>query len=200
MTGIVIAHGGAVDVVNMNYSNWADAFSAICIITPTDDPLPSSITCGLSCHHGAATIDRMKLAVALAASCNQAAILEYDTLVWNLPDFVTSGELLCGRLFENGNPEFLAPQYAHSPWLGTKETWIRLLSSGNDMQSGWPDRWLCAAAYQDNIRLRSLDGFSCDWGWDEVVMENAIKARRDGARSIHGMKNLDMIKKLCQQS
>mgnify|MGYP003350397450 CR=1 FL=1 len=135
----------------------------------------------------------------LASRFAQAAILEYDTLVWDLDSLTETNAVFCSRIFDNGDSQFTAKTYGHSPWIATQDTWWRILQAGDDIQGGWPDRWLSLAAERANIKLKSLrSSFSCDWGWSEKMIQEAIDARAGGAQAIHGMKSEAITKLLLE--
>ena len=199
INAIVLAHAKAWETNARHRQNWDKSFQEIQLVFPTDDTCIGALSLGSSCHHGPATIDRMKFAIALALQWPQACVMEYDTLVWDLPEVIESGVVLCSRVFPNHDGQFGAQDYGHSPWLATKETWWRILQAGDDLQGGWPDRWLACAARKAGVKLKGLrDGFSADWTWDKVVIENAVAARKRGAQAIHGFKSKEVYDLLCQ--
>lgn len=197
--GIVLAHGKAHATIARHWQNWTCAFYEIIVVCPVDDQLSNSITCGESSHHGRGTIDRLKLAMAIAGRYPQAAILEYDTLVWNPPSLLPGDTLLCSRVFQNHDPQFSASDYGHSPWMATKETWWRLLNASMREEHGWPDRMLSAAARLAGVKLSALpQSYSCDQHWGESTIQEAEAAARLGACAIHGFKDEAIFSRLIQ--
>lgn len=192
MTGIVIAHGGVKDSVERCMNNWKEAFEQVILIAPYDDPLPGqAMHIGQSCRNGIGAIERMLVACILASRFKVAAVMEYDTLIFEtIPDFhVSPDALLCGQVFVSDEDKFQAKHYPHSPWIARGDAWWKILNAGAGHEEGNPDRWLALACQNAGVPMFTLTGsFSCDREWTPEVIAEAVQARKKGAISVHGFK------------
>jgi hypothetical protein len=194
MTGIVLAHGKAQDVFDLHVSNWISMFNEICVICPADDPVEYSglvYKIGLSEHHGYWNSERTRRACELAATYDSACILEYDTLVYNLPtpDNTLRG---CGPMYDN-KPNFISAWFMHSPWILSQDNFKKV--SKYDVIDGrheYSDRWISEACVTLDIKPSGLETFytprcgnirnSDEW------KDSVVAAHSKNLSAIHGIK------------
>lgn len=104
--------------------------------------------------------------------------------------------LFCSEVFPNQDPPhiFAGQTYGHAPWIATGQTWWKLLTTGSDLQHGFPDRWLANAAQRANVSLRGMEGaYSRDRDFDVGA---ARIARLRGAPCIHGVKTKEQCEEI----
>ena len=196
MTGIVLAHGKALEAVNRNRETWSSWCGDLVWVTPEDDPVPWEChRLGASAHDGPDNVARQILACKLAAGCERAVVLEYDTLLFGSPPEPVPGTVLVSQAFDDSsNPTWdqcwKSRFYGHSPWLCTREDWGRIATCEIGIEKGFPDRWMAAAAITLGLRLEGLSH-----GYSEMVIETmdgvsrAKAAMSHGIAAIHGVKN-----------
>ena len=194
MIGIILAHGKAQRMFDLHLQNWEKVFKSICVVCPSDDVVQYSgdVHCiGISEHHGYWTCERMRYSCKLAAQHESACILEYDTLLYNLPqpDDTLRG---CGPSYDN-NPNFGASWYTHSPWI-TKQSNFDSLSSYGVIadKHEYGDRWLPEACEVLGIKPSSLDSHCtpcCGYIRNSDEWRNmVIAAHSKNLSAIHGIK------------
>jgi hypothetical protein len=194
MIGIILAHGKAQKMFDLHLTNWEAVFDKICVVCPLDDIVQYSgdvYSLGLSEHHGYWNCERMRYACELAARHENACILEYDTLVFNLPqpDDSLRG---CGPRHDY-NQDFGAPWYTHSPWITSRSKYDAL--SKYSVITGkheYCDRWLAEACDILGIKPSPLESYytpPCGYirnsdEWKSMV----IVAHSTNLSAIHGIK------------
>lgn len=195
MIGIILAHGKAQKIFDLHLENWKAAFDSICVICPIDDIIqyPGYIhMVGLSEHNGYWTCERMRYACELAAAYPSACIVEYDTLVFDLPDpdITLKG---CGPMFDH-KPEYTSTWYIHSPWITSRENFRSLSKCKVDPdRDRFCDRWLAEAAVSLDIWPNKLASYytpPCGYIRDSNEWKNAvIAAHSENLGAIHGIKD-----------
>lgn len=194
MIGIILAHGKAQAAFDLHLLNWTEVFEQIHVICPADDTIRYSGVVhevGSSEHHGYWTCERMRRACELAAMYENACILEYDTLVYDLPqaDCTLRG---CGPMYDN-LPRFASPWFMHSPWIMSRDNFKRV--SDYKVYKGrheYGDRWLAEACDALGIEPTKLENFytpicgnirnSDEW------KDSVIAAHSKNLNAIHGIK------------
>ena len=201
MTGIVIAHGAALDTILRHKPLWDIWFDDYEFVVPEDDKLPNMghrlNTVGLSEHNGLHAVERMRAACSIASGYASAAVLEYDTLVFGPPMASTEGVIMGSYLFVAPTPIFASAWWLHSPWQTSQEDWRKLADCPAELEGRFPDRWLSAAA--DSIGIIGA-GFTGGYSQNSLdrpeYVAAAIRAVEAGASAIHGVKTLSVFEKL----
>lgn len=191
MTGIILAHGGAQEIIECNRSTWTSWFDHLEWIVPEDDPLPWDChKVGISCHEGQDTVDRQRYACKLASEFESAAIVEYDTLLFGKAPVPVDGEMHCSWIFyEYGDHPFRSTLFGHSPWVCSKKDFARFAEADVGLELGFSDRWMAAAAVDLGVSMHGLPE-----GWSELCIRNhemdmALSYARRGATALHGVKS-----------
>jgi|688.fasta_scaffold02355_28 hypothetical protein len=194
MIGIILAHGKAQKMFDLHLPNWEAVFDKICVVCPLDDIVEyhSEVhSLGLSEHHGYWNCERMRYACQIASSYADACIVEYDTLIYNLPytDDTLRG---CGPMYDY-EPNFVAPWFTHSPWMTTRENFNAI--SKYEVLEGkheYCDRWLAEACVVLGIKPSNLESYytpCCGYIRDANEWKNMVtSAHSKNLSAIHGIK------------
>lgn len=203
MTGIILAHGKAQKMFDLHLENWKKSFEELYVICPSDDIVQYEglvYDLGLSEHHGYWNCERMRRACELAAQCEKAYIVEYDTLTFNLPE---PDETLrgCGPMYDYRSC-FRASWFTHSPWT-TSQTNFEKISKYEviDGRHEYCDRWLAEACEVLGIKPSGFDSYyspCCGFIRDSDEWKDAVVASHSSNLSaIHGIKEEVISKTIC---
>ncbi len=201
MNGIILAHGKAQHIFDLHLQNWKRVFNHISVICPSDDIVDYDgevHPLGLSEHHGYWNCERMRYACELSASYSDACIIEYDTLIYNIPqpDDTLRG---CGPMFDY-KPDFIAQWFMHSPWILSQSNFKRV-SEYNVIEGKheYCDRWLAEACVVLGINPTNLESYytpCCGYIRNSDELRDMIQsAHSKNLSAIHGIKE-EIISKL----
>lgn len=195
MIGIILAHGKAQTIFNFHLENWKSKFESIHVICPNDDIVDyvgHVHLVGRSEHNGYWTCERMRYACEIASNHSSSCIVEYDTLLFDLPnpDSTLKG---CGPMFDYRS-EYSSPWYMHSPWITSSENFLNLSKYKVDpAKDRFCDRWLAEAAVDLEITPSGLNSFytpPCGYIRNSDEWRNIIvKAHSKNLSAIHGIKD-----------
>jgi hypothetical protein len=201
MTGIVLAHGKAQEVFDINLKTWANWFNRIIVVCPEDDLIQGAnlevYGVGLSEHHGEWNCERCRFAFELGSSLSTnerdiVCVLEYDTQLFGNPPKVCADVMLTIGPMTDNRKEFLSAWYAHSPWCVTVKDAGRIATYHRTYgNSNYCDRWLAAVCDNLKITPRKIENsYSPDTGTINFrhLFDKAIYAASHGATAIHGCK------------
>lgn len=195
MTGIVISHGGALEATKRNMTTWGSWFDSIIWIYPEDDPLPwDGHAVGLSQHEGEHCVARQRTACILAARCESAAVLEYDTILFRRAPDPIPGVMLVSETFttheDNWQDLWVSKTYGHSPWILDKEGWKAITEIEIPQEQGYSDRWMAAGVRMLGMEIQGLPhGYSEMTIQSQSGMENARGRMIAGGTAVHGVKD-----------
>jgi len=195
---ILSARGCEADIVAACVGTWRQFFDTIVIVTPEDDVYPGADTIfGQSEHHGERAMERTRWCIEKAMEYPCAAIGEPDLMFFGEID-VNQGELVCGWIFDNDNPDFSAPQFPHSPWCATRETFGRILDAMKRLtEPPFGDRVVAAACRATAVPMRAV-GWSVNSIDSESKLQDAQDAIARGAKTVHGVKEWEVARSLLQ--
>lgn len=199
MNAYILAHGAAEESIQRHITGWEKSFEDVTFICPENDGLRyfDYIAIGESCRNGEGAIERIKVAIESASEDKTACVMEYDTIfrAGKLPDDGWKhNAIICSSIFDNYDPAFSAPIYGHSPWITSGMIWKRILDHGEDLQDGWPDRWLANAARKAGIKLLGMNNaYSYDGEWTSDILAEALNPPR---AVYHGVKTKEAYESL----
>ena len=194
MNGIILAHGAAQSIFDLHLSNWSEIFDELCVICPSDDVVlydGELHSLGLSEHHGYWNCERMRYACELAAMKKSACILEYDTLVYDmpLPNTTLQG---CGPMYDY-RPHYASKWFMHSPWIMSSDNFGKVAEYAVVQgRHEYCDRWLAEACDALGIAPSALPCFytpPCGFIRNSEEWRNAVnRAHSSNLSAIHGIK------------
>ena len=207
---IVIGHGKARKLHDaiVSASRLNSTVSNIVAVTPRNDPLglyDSEYLVGNSDYNGIGTQDRTIFALAFAGTMQTdcVTLLEYDAIAWpryfGLAGVSCNGNsVACGTIFTNADKAFRGTYYTHWPVTATPSMWRVIAGAASRLcEHGFPDRLVGAAVELAGFEFKCVTGshFSAN-KIDNSNIENAINAIAKGACCMHGIKSLDILRKL----
>ena len=201
MNGIVIAHGKAKEVFDYHSISWKKYLDNIQIVCPEDDAidLPGAIThkIGKSEHSGFDTCERLRYSFELASKNDgPTAIIEYDVILFDFFPEPKPDEIFACEKRKDGQI-FVSDWYAHNPWIVDQKTAKKIAEYTSLYEANYCDRWLAAVCDRLQIAHVELPFSYSPFGGtanSKALKYETIRAVNNGARYVHGNKDLSVSK------
>jgi len=198
MKAIICGHGAILPTLERHRPGWERAFSAITYLSQHPDPLPFGHHIGGDGHQGQGASDRLKFAMALAATGGETvAILDYDVvLLAPLPES-PCGILSCETFTDTAHGGY---PWGHAPYIASPLVYERLLRAVQNIPlDAWEwqygDRLLGLAAQMAGVEWAAIP--QAITGRNTITLDDVPRVRKaiaNGCPCVHGVKNEEVYR------
>jgi hypothetical protein len=217
-TTIILAHGDALETIDRHFPIWKQNTDKLVFVSPNDNPC---VIDGFDCftyegrqHHGQLALKRQMFSfnIALMYESDYYVFMEYDAIMLKRPEpySVFQGNIFNQRVITQKQKEWLdkGACFIHFPWIFPKDVLKEFVEKAtidpNDNVAH--DIWLARKCVELDIKVHNMLAF-CD-GTGEGFSQNtfdtperidaAVKAVKNGAYALHGIKTKEVLDKILQ--